>query len=170
MTKGSRPEQAVLTKVRPLTQFQCLHFKRKIINLLGGQINLPLIREDFSFVPCSNSVISVSDPPRAFLANTMPFKGPPSTLPRALGTRRRSGVSCYPQRPSDSVQNNWHTLEMCISKRHTFLKLILDCKQLTEWNWVGDPSWTKDTDMSKTAETRAVIEGMVDGLNDHRYR
>lgn len=27
---------------------------------------------------------------------------------------------------------------------------------------------TRDTDMSKTAETRAVIEGMVDGLNDHR--
>jgi predicted ester cyclase len=26
---------------------------------------------------------------------------------------------------------------------------------------------TRDTDMSKTAETRAVIEGMVDGLNDH---
>ena len=27
---------------------------------------------------------------------------------------------------------------------------------------------TRDTDMSKTAETRRVIEGMVDGLNDHR--
>ena len=27
---------------------------------------------------------------------------------------------------------------------------------------------TKDTDLSKTAETKAVIEGMVDGLNDHR--
>ncbi|WP_308916760.1 ester cyclase [Jannaschia sp. LMIT008] len=27
---------------------------------------------------------------------------------------------------------------------------------------------TKDADLSKTAETRAVIEGMVDGLNDHR--
>ncbi|MGC3939253.1 ester cyclase [Roseobacter sp. EG26] len=27
---------------------------------------------------------------------------------------------------------------------------------------------SKDTDMSKTEETRAVIEGMVDGLNDHR--
>lgn len=27
---------------------------------------------------------------------------------------------------------------------------------------------TRDTDMSKTNETRAVIEGMVDGLNDHR--
>ncbi|MEM8979314.1 MAG: ester cyclase [Pseudomonadota bacterium] len=27
---------------------------------------------------------------------------------------------------------------------------------------------TKDTDMSKTDATRAVIEGMVDGLNDHR--
>lgn len=27
---------------------------------------------------------------------------------------------------------------------------------------------TKDTDMSKTDETRAVIENMVDGLNDHR--
>ena len=27
---------------------------------------------------------------------------------------------------------------------------------------------TKDTDMSKTESTRAVIEGMVDGLNDHR--
>lgn len=27
---------------------------------------------------------------------------------------------------------------------------------------------TRDTDMSKTATTRAVIEGMVDGLNDHR--
>ena len=27
---------------------------------------------------------------------------------------------------------------------------------------------TRDTDMTKTAETRAVIEGMVDGLNDHR--
>lgn len=26
---------------------------------------------------------------------------------------------------------------------------------------------TRDTDMSKTSETRAVIEGMVDGLNDH---
>ena len=27
---------------------------------------------------------------------------------------------------------------------------------------------TRDTDMVKTDETRAVIEGMVDGLNDHR--
>ena len=27
---------------------------------------------------------------------------------------------------------------------------------------------TRDPDMSKTAETKAVIEGMVDGLNDHR--
>jgi hypothetical protein len=27
---------------------------------------------------------------------------------------------------------------------------------------------SRDTDMSRTAETRAVIEGMVDGLNDHR--
>lgn len=27
---------------------------------------------------------------------------------------------------------------------------------------------TKDTDLSKTEATRAVIEGMVDGLNDHR--
>ena len=27
---------------------------------------------------------------------------------------------------------------------------------------------TRDTDLAKTAETRAVIEGMVDGLNDHR--
>lgn len=27
---------------------------------------------------------------------------------------------------------------------------------------------SRDTDMSKTAETRAVIKGMVDGLNDHR--
>ena len=27
---------------------------------------------------------------------------------------------------------------------------------------------TRDTDMSKTDETRRVIEGMVDGLNDHR--
>jgi predicted ester cyclase len=26
---------------------------------------------------------------------------------------------------------------------------------------------TRDTDLSKTAETKAVIEGMVDGLNDH---
>lgn len=27
---------------------------------------------------------------------------------------------------------------------------------------------TRDTDMTKTEATRAVIEGMVDGLNDHR--
>ena len=27
---------------------------------------------------------------------------------------------------------------------------------------------SKDTNMSKTGATRAVIEGMVDGLNDHR--
>ena len=27
---------------------------------------------------------------------------------------------------------------------------------------------TRDTDLGKTAETKAVIEGMVDGLNDHR--
>ena len=27
---------------------------------------------------------------------------------------------------------------------------------------------TRDTDMSKTDDTRRVIEGMVDGLNDHR--
>ena len=29
-------------------------------------------------------------------------------------------------------------------------------------------SLTRDTDLTKTGETRAVIEGMVDGLNDHR--
>ena len=29
-------------------------------------------------------------------------------------------------------------------------------------------SLSRDTDMSKTDDTRAVIEGMVDGLNDHR--
>lgn len=29
-------------------------------------------------------------------------------------------------------------------------------------------SLSRDTDMSKTDETRRVIEGMVDGLNDHR--
>ena len=28
---------------------------------------------------------------------------------------------------------------------------------------------SKDTDMSKTAETRSVIEGMVDGLKIHQY-
>ena len=27
---------------------------------------------------------------------------------------------------------------------------------------------TRDTDMSKTDDTHAVIESMVDGLNDHR--
>ena len=27
---------------------------------------------------------------------------------------------------------------------------------------------SRDTDISKTDETKAVIEGMVDGLNDHR--
>ena len=27
---------------------------------------------------------------------------------------------------------------------------------------------SRDTDLSKTDATRAVIEGMVDGLNDHR--
>ena len=27
---------------------------------------------------------------------------------------------------------------------------------------------SRDTDLSKTGDTRAVIEGMVDGLNDHR--
>ena len=27
---------------------------------------------------------------------------------------------------------------------------------------------TRDTDMTKTAETRCVIENMLDGLNDHR--
>ena len=29
---------------------------------------------------------------------------------------------------------------------------------------------TQNNDMSKTAETRQVIEGMVDGLNDHKIR
>jgi len=29
-------------------------------------------------------------------------------------------------------------------------------------------SLSRDTDLTKTAETRAVIEAMVDGLNDHR--
>ena len=27
---------------------------------------------------------------------------------------------------------------------------------------------SRDTDMSKTEETRRVIEGMIDGLNEHR--
>ena len=27
---------------------------------------------------------------------------------------------------------------------------------------------SRDTDLSRTADTQAVIEGMVDGLNDHR--
>jgi predicted ester cyclase len=29
---------------------------------------------------------------------------------------------------------------------------------------------TRDNDLTKTAETQAVIEGMVDGLNDHKIR
>ena len=76
MTKGSRPEQAVLTKVRPLTQLQ--HVKWKFIALDGGQINLPLIREDFffSFVPHNNFLVSVSTLQGLFWADTMPFKGP----------------------------------------------------------------------------------------------
>ncbi len=32
----------------------------------------------------------------------------------------------------------------------------------------GQAALSRNTDMSKTAETRAVIEAMVDGLNDHR--
>jgi hypothetical protein len=28
--------------------------------------------------------------------------------------------------------------------------------------------FTKDNDLTKTAETQAVIESMVDGLNDHK--
>lgn len=32
----------------------------------------------------------------------------------------------------------------------------------------GQASFSRDTDLSKTVQTRTVIEAMVDGLNDHR--
>ena len=35
-------------------------------------------------------------------------------------------------------------------------------------NYPEQAALTRDTDMSKTAETQSVIEGMVDGLNNHR--
>ena len=47
-----------------------------IISLPGGQINEPSSgRILFSSVPPSNSLVSVSDPQRAFWADTEPFKG-----------------------------------------------------------------------------------------------
>ena len=64
-------------QVWPLAQFFFVSFLWKIIDLPGLQINDPSSGEIlFSFVPPSNSHVSVFDPWRAFWADTAPFKDP----------------------------------------------------------------------------------------------
>ena len=61
------PEAPELYQVWPLTQFFLFPFFYKIIDSPGKPINDPSLREIiFSSVPPSNSLVSVSDPQRAF--------------------------------------------------------------------------------------------------------
>merc|ERR1711990_966079 len=63
------------------------------------------------------------------------------------------------------------TPEVILEEGPSFKDLCFQASQnatMTKGSRPEQAVLTRDTDMSKTEETRKVIEGMVDGLNDHR--
>ena len=75
-----------------------IFFVKKSLFCIGGQINYPLSREKlFSSIPLSNSLVSVSEPWRAFWADMAPFKGPRFASSVASVTTEKQGHCqvCY---------------------------------------------------------------------------
>ena len=64
----------------------CFLFVKKSLFYLEGKSMTPCWETLFSVVPPSNSLVSVSDPWRAFWADTTPFKGPQLWCVRCFGT------------------------------------------------------------------------------------
>ena len=91
----------------------------------------------FSSVPPSNSLISVSDPRRAFWADTVPFLGPRLASPRALLPelqRYKDTVRCAAlgaEVPGHRQQQLTQTLIVRLLKMHFFTS-ILDFEKSTE--------------------------------------
>ena len=74
-----------------------------------------------SFLP-SNSLVSISDPWRAFKADTVPFNGP--RLVRWFQMYREprtpSDVPCLVRRCQDTVKNSWRKPWLLFFWKHTF--------------------------------------------------
>ena len=98
----------------------------------------------FSSVPLSNSLVSVSDPRRAFWADTAPFSGPLLASCVASGTTEvHQVVKCAGlgrEVPGDRQKQLTQTLIVRLLKTH-FFPPILDFKKSTEYSWVCDQTW-----------------------------
>ena len=97
-------------QVWPLTQFFLLPFVKTHWK--------PLIGETlFYSAPPGNSLVSVSDPWRAFRADTAPFKGPRVTSWVALELQGyKDTVRCAAQNTANS---NWRKTWLCLCRKHT---------------------------------------------------
>ena len=102
--------------------FPRLYCKNHLFAWMANQ--WPLDRKHYFFLSFSNSLVLVSDPWRAFWADTAPFKGP---QPRRVYWFRTTEIQGHRQvlrltrRSQDTVQNNWRKPWVCVCWKRTFL-------------------------------------------------
>ena len=104
--------------------FLCQLFVRKFIDFPERANQSHLIGERlFSYLPPSNSLVSVSDPWTAFWADMTPFKGPRLALCIAPGTREirtPSVLSRWARRSQETVKNGQQKPWLRVCKKHAF--------------------------------------------------
>ena len=113
-------------QVWPLTEIFSVSFLWKIIDLHGGPNQWPIVGEIlFSSIPPSNSLVSISDPWRAFWANTVPS----TRLVRCFRNYRESRTpSVVPRTMSSTTDANLD----CTFVENPLFTPILDCEKSTE--------------------------------------
>ena len=129
--------------------FLLFPFCNKSLICLGINYWSPVGQTFFSSVPHRNSVISVSDPWRAFWADTTPFKGP------RLASYVDSGITeiqgprqlCFARRggPGHCQELLTQALIVRLFKAPSSTP-ILDFEKSTECNWVSGHSWFSPLD------------------------
>ena len=95
----------------------------------------PLIGETlFSSVPPSNSLVSVSDPRRAFWADTVPFSGPRLASCVASGTTEKQGHRqvCCDRREVQGHHQKQLMQTLIVRLNALFYTRILVCEKSTE--------------------------------------
>ena len=117
-------------QVWPLTQFFLFPFCKKSMTPHRGNTIL------FRSCQPSNSLVSVSDPWRAFWADKAPFKCPPLALCVAFRPSEIQGhrqvCRARHEESKNSVKNSWRKPWLCVCRKRTFFTPILDCEKSTE--------------------------------------
>ena len=155
-------------KILVLLETPPLHFRKKIVDFIGGQINyLPLTSGKIllSFGPSSTSLLG---PLKGFFELTLlPFKDP---QPRVLHcfwnyrySRAPSGVDSLAWRSQDTVKNNW---SMFVVENTT---LTLVCKKKPKW--ISDQTidssqllWITQATIMNLAKALQPCQGKVDQI------